>query len=85
MSIVHEYYGVPVWLMKEYLTELGAVEQEEETMRWETGCQAVVRPVPTREIGSLAVGGSVVEFSGCEGPLEQMLEQLECKTLRIGA
>ena len=84
-EMIHEYYGVPPWLMKTYLAELGATAQDDETMVWETGCRAMVRAAEPRQIGSLIVGGSVVEFTGCQGNLETMLEELEWKTLRIGA
>ncbi len=80
----HEYYGVPVWLMKTYFEELGAIEGAENTMEWGE-CRAAISKAEPRQVGSLVVGGSVVEFSGCEGKLETMLEQLEWKTLRIGA
>lgn len=81
----HEYYGVPVWLMKTYFEELGAREGGENVMEWDGSCRAVISVAEPRKVGSLVVGGSVVEFSGCEGNLEAMLEQLEWKTLRVGA
>ena len=30
--LVHDYYGVPLWLMKSYLTDLGADEVGESVM-----------------------------------------------------
>jgi hypothetical protein len=80
----HAYYGVPTWLMKTYLEELGAEELDENVMGWGE-CRAVISEAEPNVVGSLVVGGSIVEFSGCEGKLEAMLEELEWKTLRIGA
>ena len=28
MQVTHDYHGVPLWLMKEYLVDLGAEEVE---------------------------------------------------------
>ncbi len=79
----HDYYGVPRWLMKEYLADLGAVEVAENVMQGE-GWQAVVTKAPPHHIGSLVVGGASVEFSGDETALAAMLVQLHKKTLRGG-
>ena len=81
--IRHEYHGVPQWLMKEYLADLGAVEQAGDRMvaaAW----QAVVRKAEPRRIGSLVIGGAAVEFSGDQAALDSMFEKLHWKTLRGG-
>ncbi len=84
-EMIHEYAGVPPWLMKSYLADLGATEENAEVMQWPTGCRAIVRQAEPRQIGSLVIGGSTVEFCGCQGKLESLIEELEWKTLRIGA
>lgn len=81
--LVHDYYGVPLWLMKDYLASLGAVEDEENVMTAE-GWQASVRKATPREIGSLRIGGTTVEFTGDAAALDAMFEKLHWKTLRGG-
>ncbi|MBI3957526.1 MAG: DUF1952 domain-containing protein [Chloroflexi bacterium] len=81
--IRHEYHGVPQWLMKEYLADLGAVERGENVMvadNW----QAVVSKAEPNHIGSLVIGGAAVEFSGDQAALDAMFEKLHWKTLRGG-
>ncbi len=76
-------FGIPNWLMKEYLTELGAVETEENVMvadKW----QAVVRKSEPAKLGSLVIGRIEVEFSGDEATLEALMEKLHWKTMRGG-
>lgn len=79
----HDYYGVPVWLMKEYLADLGAVETEENVLVGD-GWRAVVRQAHPNHIGSLVIGGATVEFSGDEAALAALFEKLHWKTLRGG-
>ena len=81
--IRHEYHGVPQWLMKEYLADLGAVETEENLMVAE-GWQALVSKAEPNRIGSLVIGGAAVEFSGDQAVLDAMFEKLHWKTLRGG-
>ncbi|MCC6165949.1 MAG: DUF1952 domain-containing protein [Caldilineaceae bacterium] len=79
----HEYHGVPPWLMKEYLADLGGVEAEENLLVGD-GWRAVVSKAEPRRIGSLVVGGAAVEFSGDEAALAALFEKLHWKTLRGG-
>ena len=76
-------FGVPVWLMKKYLVDLGARETAENrvaTDQW----QAVLRPSEPAKIGSLVVGRIEVELSGDQTAIAAMLEKLHWKTLRGG-
>ncbi|RIK38873.1 MAG: hypothetical protein DCC57_20580, partial [Chloroflexi bacterium] len=77
----HEYHGVPSWLMKEYLADLGGVETEENLLVGD-GWRAVVSKAEPRRIGSLVVGGAAVEFTGDEAALAALFEKLHWKTLR---
>ena len=79
----HDYYGVPLWLMKEYLADLGAVEVAENVMQGQDWRAVVAKATPNR-IGSLVVGGATVEFSGDEAALAALFTQLHKKTLRGG-
>lgn len=80
---VHDYYGVPLWLMKSYLADLGAHEVDDAVMEAE-GWRAELSKAPVKRIGSLAVGGTTATFSGDPAALTAMFEQLHWKTLRGG-
>ncbi len=82
-SQTHDYYGVPLWLMKEYLAQLGAQETAENVLVAD-GWQATLRKATPRHIGSLVVGGATVTFSGDEQALAAMFAKLHWKTLRGG-
>lgn len=77
------FNAIPLWLMKEYLTELGAEETEENVLVAEAWQGVVSKGEPFR-LKSLRVGVTDVEFSGDEAALEAMLEKLHWKTLRGG-
>lgn len=79
----HDYYCVPDWLMVEYLTDLGGVEEEKHVIRGE-GWSATITKAEPKHIGSLVVGGATVEFSGDSETLEALFEKLHWKTLRGG-
>ena len=76
-------YGIPLWLMKKYLADLGATETEENVMAGDNWQATVSKAEPAR-IGSLVVGRIDVEFSGNEAALEALLEKLHWKTMRGG-
>ncbi len=76
-------FGVPLWLMKEYLTELGATEISENVLAAENW-QAAVRKSEPFKLGSLVVGRIEVEFSGDEAAVASVLEKLHWKTMRGG-
>ena len=76
-------FGVPVWLMKDYLIDLGATEVEANVLATDEW-QAVVRPTEPARIGSLVVGRIEVELAGDEAALSALLEKLHWKTLRAG-
>lgn len=76
-------YGVPLWLMKAYLAELGAEEVAENVMEADHW-RAVVSQAEPAKIGSLVVGRIQVNFSGDETAIEPILEKLELKTFRAG-
>ncbi len=76
-------FGTPLWLMKEYLTELGALETEKNVLTapdW----RAVVCKSEPAQIGSFRLGRIEVELTGDEAAIEAMLEKLHLKTLRCG-
>lgn len=83
VHVEHDYYGVPVWLMKEYLTQLGGIETGEDLMAGD-GWRAEIRKAERRHIGSLSVGGATVVFVGEQTTLDALFEKLHWKTLRGG-
>lgn len=81
--IEHDYYGVPDWLMKDYLTQLGGSELAGDVIAGD-GWRAEVRKAERRNIGSLSVGGATVVFTGEQDVLDALFEKLHWKTLRGG-
>jgi hypothetical protein len=79
----HDYYGVPIWLMKEYLEQLGA-QEESENVLVAAGWRAHRRKADPRHLGSLVIGGATVTFEGDAAALAAMFERLHWKTLRGG-
>ncbi len=76
-------YGIPLFLMKKYLTDLGAVETKENVMVGD-GWQAIVNKGEPAKIGALVIGRIDVKFSGNKATLEKLLEKLHWKTMRGG-
>lgn len=83
VRVEHDYYGVPVWLMKDYLTQLGGAETGADVMEGD-GWRAELRKAERRHIGSLSVGGATVIFVGEQATLDALFEKLHWKTLRGG-
>ncbi|MEJ5249218.1 MAG: DUF1952 domain-containing protein [Caldilinea sp.] len=83
VRVEHDYYGVPVWLMQEYLIQLGGRAVGENQMEG-AGWRAELRAAKRRHIGSLSVGGATVVFAGEQATLDALFEQLHRKTLRGG-
>ncbi len=79
----HDYYGVPDWLMVEYLVDLGGRKVEQFVVEGNGWSAVVSKAVPNR-IGVLEVGGATVEFSGDEDVLEAFFVELHKKTQRGG-
>jgi hypothetical protein len=81
--LTHDYYGVPIWLLKDYLISLGAREVSEdvlETDQW----RAELRKATPKHIGSLVIGGATAVFTGDQAALDAMFEKLHWKTMRGG-
>ncbi len=76
-------YGVPDWLMKKYLTDLGGSETEQHTIVGD-GWEAVVCKGEPARIGSLVCGRIELDISGGEEIVESLLEQLDRKAIRGG-
>ena len=75
--------GVPLWLLREYLEELGGVAEGEAHMTGE-GWTASLEKAPSHRIGALVVGRVQWTLEGEAEILEQLLPRLEMKLLRGG-
>ncbi|MFZ1770024.1 MAG: DUF1952 domain-containing protein [Caldilinea sp.] len=83
VRVEHDYYGVPLWLMKDYLAQLGGHELDGDAMEGD-GWRAELRKAERRHIGSLSIGGATVVFVGEQTTLDALFESLHWKTLRGG-
>ena len=74
---------VPVWLMEEYLVELGGQVSKSGQVDG-PGWQAVYYKIDDFKLGSISVGRVRLEISGDELALEQLIPRLEQKLMRGG-
>lgn len=81
--LTHDYYGVPIWLLKDYLISLGAREVSENVMETEQWRAELHKATP-KHIGSLVIGGATAIFTGDQAALDAMFEKLHWKTMRGG-
>jgi hypothetical protein len=82
MKIVRQA-GVPLWLLREYLEELGGVANGELEVTG-TGWVASLEKAPPYKLGSLVIGRVQWTLEGEEAVLEKLLPRLEMKLLRGG-
>ena len=83
VCVEHDYYGVPLWLMKDYLAQLGGQEVTEDVIAG-SGWRAELRKAAHRSIGSVRVGGSTAVFFGYLSNRHDLFYRLLWKTLRGG-
>lgn len=76
-------YGIPLWLMKKYLVDLGGTETGNDVVEG-AGWRAELRQGEPKRLGSLVIGRIEVEITGEDGTVEALLEKLHWKTLRGG-
>lgn len=82
-TIVHEMRGIPFFLLKEYLQELGGELIADDTIRGEGWTARLERMEPFR-LGSLEVGQTRLMLELREDVAEDFLERFRLKTLRAG-
>ena len=82
-TLVHEMRGIPYFLLKEYLQELGGKLIAEDTVAGDGWTVRLERMEPFR-LGSLEVGQVRLEMDIREDVADDFLEKFRLKTLRAG-
>jgi hypothetical protein len=77
-------HSIPLWLLREYLEDLGGVVQTDESIVGD-GWQARIEQLPPVQIGSLRVGRVELRLKGSQEALDALRPPLQCKTMRAGA
>ncbi len=83
-TIVREMRGIPLWLLREYLQELGGTTIDDGLVRAEGWSVRLTRMEPFR-LGSLAVGQTRLDIEIEDQLADAFLEVFAKKTLRAGA
>lgn len=81
---IEEIHSIPLWLLREYLEELGGTAKNE-TVVVGDGWTAVLTKMEPRHVGSLRVGQVKIEFEGQPDTLAALQTQFHKKTMRAGA
>ncbi len=74
---------MPVWLLEDYLQNVGGVKQHDGTIVGE-GWHAAITPMDDFQIGSLRVGQVRVVITGDQPTLDGLWAKLEHSLLRAG-
>lgn len=82
-TIVHEMRGIPYFLLKEYLQEMGGTLVEENLVRAEGWSVRLEKMEPFR-LGSLSVGQTRLTMELDESVADDFLERFRKKTFRAG-
>ena len=83
-TLVREMRGIPLFLLKEYLQEMGGTPDGENLIRAEGWKVTLERMEPFR-LGSLAVGQTRLTIEIEDHLVEGFMAQFGKKTLRAGA
>lgn len=83
-TISREMRGIPYFLLKEYLQELGGVLVEENLVRGEGWSVRLIKMEPYK-FHSLQVGQTCLEMELEDYVAEDFLQRFAMKTLRAGA
>jgi len=77
-------HAIPLWLLREYLEELGGVAESETAVAGD-GWRAELTKLPDRQVGSLRIGRVQLSLEGEVDALERLRPGLDRKTMRAGA
>jgi len=83
-SITHEVRGIPYFLLKEYLVELGGVLEGEDVVKGR-GWSVKLTKLEPFQLFSIRVGQSRLEMELEDEVAEDFLNRFAMKTLRAGA
>jgi hypothetical protein len=83
-TITREMRGIPFFLLKEYLVELGGRLEEDDLVAGE-GWRVRLTKMEPFKIFSIQVGQTLLEMELDEKVAEDFLERFAMKTLRAGA
>ena len=75
--------SLPVWLLQEYLLELGGKLEEDGSVRG-NGWKAHIRELDDFQVGSLRVGQVRLEVKAADDVVDDFMPVLEKKLLRAG-
>jgi len=81
--VSREIRGIPLWLLREYLVELGGKAESDDSVAGD-GWRVDLVQIEDYTIGSLSVGQVRLEFSGEDDAVAGIQELLEPKLLRAG-
>ena len=84
MATDTQIHAIPLWLLREYLEELGGEAVTEDHVVGD-GWQAWLEKQPPRQVGSLRVGIVQITLEGSSEALDNLLPEFEKKTMRAGA
>jgi hypothetical protein len=76
-------YGIPLWLLREYLEELGGMAASE-TVVIGDGWRAELTKLIPQQVGSLRIGRVELKLEGEPEALAGLRPGLDRKTLRAG-
>ena len=82
--IVREMRGIPFFLLREYLEELGGKAVSKDRVEGSGWSVQLTRMEPFR-LGSLSVGQTCLEIEIEENQADEFMERFSMKTLRAGA
>lgn len=84
MATEKQLHSIPLWLLREYLEELGGEIQADDLVVGD-GWEARLEKQPPRQVGSLRVGIVLITLDGSQEALDDLRPRLEKITLRAGA
>ena len=83
IEITRDVHGVPLWLLQEYLIELGGEVRGNQHVEGD-GWKADFYKIEDYKIGSIVIGRVHLELSGEDDKLDELMPKLEIKLMRGG-
>ena len=83
-TLVREMRGIPLWLLREYLQEMGGTAIDDHLVQADGWQVRLTRMEPFR-LGSLVVGQTRLDIEIEDQLVEPFMQQFAKKTLRAGA